>query len=89
MLVNNRVNKENFEDKSLKKGSSYEEDDIFKGREFGTELTNNTDASSDTATDEKSPCLSGEVIYESNIPHATYKTHRMSDHYTGTSISQR
>lgn len=89
MLVNTSLNKENCEEKLYKKGSSCETDDVFKGREFGTELTNNTDASSDTATDEKSPTLNQEVTYESNVPHTTPKIHKMSDHYKGTSISQR
>lgn len=81
MLTSNKVNKEN----GLKKGGSYKEEDVFKGREFGTELTN-TDASSD-CTDEKSPVA--EVVLESNVPKASYKTNTMSDHYSGTSITNR
>ena len=51
-------------------------------REFGTELTN-TDASSDTNTDEKSPV----AVNANNIPHVSYKTHKMSDHFTDSSSS--
>ena len=89
MLVKDRVNKENYAEKPLKKGYSCDEGNALKCREFGTDMTNNTDASSDCATDEKSPCLVEEVHYESNIPRATYKTNKMSDHYSGTSITNR
>ena len=51
-------------------------------REFGTELTN-TDASSDTNTDEKSPV----AVNASNIPHVSYKPTKMSDHFTDSSSS--
>ena len=89
MLASHRVNKENQKATGLKKGSSYNEEDVFKGREFGTELTNNTDTSSDCAADEKSPCITQEVAYESNLPKTSPKTHKLSDHYSGPSISQR
>lgn len=89
MLVNTRINKENCEDITYKKGVTCESADVFRGREFGTELTNNTDASSDAATDEKSPTVNQDVTYESKVPHEFVKTHKMSDHYSGTSISKR
>lgn len=89
MLVNTRLNKENITEPKIKKGSSVDEVATVKGREFGTELTNNTDASSDCATDEKSPLHSEEVILESNVPKVTNKTSKMSDHYPKTTITQR
>lgn len=89
MLVNTRINKENCEDKTYRKEYHCESADVFKGREFGTELTNNTDASSDATIDEKSPTLNQDVTYESNIPHEFVKTKKLSDHYSGASISKR
>ena len=89
MLVNTRLNKENITETKFKKGSSVDEAAVAKGREFGTELTNNTDASSDCATDEKSPSQNEEVILESNVPKITSKTSKMSDHYPKMSITQR
>jgi hypothetical protein len=47
MIVNTSLNKENIVEAKIKKGSSVDEAAVVKGREFGTELTNNTDASSD------------------------------------------
>lgn len=89
MLMKNRVNKENCSLVSIRKAASVEESSVFKGREFGTELTNNTDAISECETDERSPGLSKEVSYESNIPKTSPKTQRLNDHNKKTSISQR
>ena len=51
-------------------------------REFRTELVN-TDASSDTNTDEKFPV----AVNASNIPHISCKRSKMSDHFTDSSSS--
>jgi hypothetical protein len=83
MLVNTRVNKENIKEKLVKKGSTPDETANLKTREFGTELTNNTDASSDCGTDEKTPFSAEVILYESNVPKATILTKKMSDHYSG------
>ena len=89
MLANIRVNKENYEEKVLKTDPNYDEAKYFRGREFGTEITNNTEASSDNAVDEKiSPSVEQDE-YEQNVPRMTNKTKKMSDHFAGMSISNR
>ena len=85
MFVKVSKNKENFEDKRLKKAPSYEVDDVFKGREFGKELTNNTESTSDSVVDDKTNYSTEEMIYESSVPHMTSKTHKLSDHNNDSS----
>lgn len=87
--MKHRVNKENCAHVAIRKAASLEETGAFKGREFGTELTNNTDATSECETDERSPGLSKEVSYESNVPKTSPKTQRLKDHNKKTSISMR
>lgn len=86
MQVKTRTNKENNVRISIGKGATLD-GDAAKGREFGTELTNNAEASSEI--DEKSPCVVKTSLYESNVPKKSPKTHRLTDLYTGTSITQR
>lgn len=78
-------------DDKLRNEAMGDEGKIVRLREFGTELTNNTDACSDTNTDEKAPHAAVEEssIASNNIPHLSYKTHKMSDHFAGLSISNR
>ena len=80
MFVKVSKNKENFEDKKLKKAPSIEDHDVFKGREFGKELTNKTDSTSEWVGDDKISYSTEEMIYESNVPHWSSKTHRLSDY---------
>jgi hypothetical protein len=89
MLMKSKTNKENSNQITFKKGPSLDGKEVLKGREFGTELTNATEYSSECETDERSPDLCKESSYESNIPKKSPKTHKLSDHYEGTSISKR
>ena len=108
MLANSRVNKENQGKPSsytpsapniyhivselLKSDAVVDDSKVLRIREFGRELTNNTDASSGNDTDEKSPHLVQDVSSNSagnNVPHQSYKIHKMSDHFEGVSITNR
>ena len=82
MFVNASKNKENYEEKRLKKASSLEEEDVFKGREFGKELTNKADSTTDEENNEKGSIFTNESAYESNIPQFSGKTHKMSENGT-------
>ena len=84
-----KTNKENCDQVTIKKGATLDGDLSQKGREFGTEITNNTEASSECEVDEKSPCYVKDSAYESNVPKKSPKTHKLSDLYTGPSISKR
>lgn len=47
MQVKTKINKENNMFITIKKGATLDGDAVNKGREFGTEITNNTGASSE------------------------------------------
>jgi len=89
MQVKTKINKENNVIVTIKKGATLDGDLLHKGREFGTEITNNTGASSECEIDEKSPCVVRDNSYESNVPKTSPKTHKMTDLHAGTSITLR
>jgi len=50
-----KTNKENRDQITTKKGATFEGDNSLKAREFGTEITNKAEVSSECEIDEKSP----------------------------------
>lgn len=80
MFVKASKNKENFEEKRLRKAPVYEDNDVFKEREFGKELTNKNDSTHELVSDDKIWYSTEEMIYEPNVPHLSSKTHRLSDY---------
>lgn len=89
MQVKTKTNKENNVYVTIKKGATLDGDQATKLREFGKEITNNTEASSELEVDEKSPCVVKDNSSESNVPKKSPKTHKLTDLYTGTSITER
>ena len=53
MLMKSKINKENSDQITFKKGPSLDGKEVSKGREFGTELTNAVEYTSECETDEK------------------------------------
>ena len=86
MFVNASKNKENCEEKRLKKAPSLEEEDVFKGREFGKELTNKADSTTDGGDDEKNTISTEEATYEINVPQFSNKSHKSSENYIDSSF---
>ena len=86
MFANASKNKENFEEKRLKKAPSLEEEDVFKGREFGKELTNNGDSAVDGWNDEKASISTEDGTFETNVPQFSYKNHKLNEIYADSSL---
>lgn len=82
MFVNASKNKENYEERRLKKAASIEEDNVFKGREFGKELTNKADSTTDEESNDKASIHTDESAYESQIPHFSCKSYKLGENGT-------
>ena len=72
--------------KIIKKGPSLEEEVVFKGREFGKEITNNSKSAADGWNDEKARISIKDGTFETNVHQFSYKNHKLNEIYADSSL---